>query len=155
DLFEEGPHVRVAHRRCAPAAGPDSRAHVVSYRVDYAVAGQGRTFMRDQIPNRISGGAANLGCSLPYSRRPLQARSPAPPRVLLSFAILLFALVLNAQAPPQLTSQQAQQLMSRSIELMESGGVALPELARAGAPLIENARQALAGIKSTSANLEF
>ena len=76
-------------------------------------------------------------------------------------AIFLVALSLAAQPPAakppaaQLNAQQAQQLMSRSIQLMESAGVALPELARAGAPLTENARQALANIRSTSANLAF
>jgi lysophospholipase L1-like esterase len=69
----------------------------------------------------------------------------------------LFAIALAAQPAPQqqLNGQRAQQLMSRSIQLMESTGVALPELARAGAPLAENARQALANVRSTSANLEF
>jgi lysophospholipase L1-like esterase len=38
---------------------------------------------------------------------------------------------------------------------MESAGVALPELARAGAPLVENARQAIENAKVASANLEF
>src|SRR5258708_30020621 len=69
--------------------------------------------------------------------------------------VLLLTFVLGAQTPRQLTAPQAQQLMSRSLELMEAAGVALPEMARAGAPLGENARQALAGVKSTSANLEF
>lgn len=45
--------------------------------------------------------------------------------------------------------------MARSIQLMESAGLALPELARAGAPLAENARQALDNLRSTPANLEF
>lgn len=76
-------------------------------------------------------------------------------RRLSAAGFLAFTLVAGAQAPQQLTSQQAQQLMSRSIELMESAGVALPELARAGAPIEENARQALASVISTSANLEF
>ena len=72
-------------------------------------------------------------------------------------ATLLFALVVAAQPAPQqpLNTQRAQQLMTRSVQLMESGGVALPELARAGAPLIENARQALANARSTSSNLTF
>jgi lysophospholipase L1-like esterase len=83
----------------------------------------------------------------PIDNRPQVANLP--------YILLAFTIVLSAQAPPPLTSQQAQQLMSRSIELMEAGGVALAELARAGAPLVENARQALASVKSTSANLEF
>lgn len=74
-----------------------------------------------------------------------------------SIGILLFTLTLAAQPaqPQQLSGQQAQQLLSRSIQLMESTGVALPELARAGAPLTENARQALANVRSTTANLAF
>ena len=71
------------------------------------------------------------------------------------FAIILLALGLAAQAPQRFNNQQAQQAMTRSIQLMESAGVALPELARAGAPLAENARQALTNIRSTSANLAF
>jgi len=71
-----------------------------------------------------------------------------------SIGIFVFALVLAAQPAPQqpLSGPEALQLMSRSIQLMESTGVALPELARAGAPLTENARQALANVRS-SANL--
>jgi lysophospholipase L1-like esterase len=71
--------------------------------------------------------------------------------------VLLFAFTLAGQAPQQqqLNAQQAQQLMSRSLQLMESTGVALPELARAGAPLTENAGQALANVRSTTANLGF
>jgi lysophospholipase L1-like esterase len=74
-----------------------------------------------------------------------------------SIGIFLFTLGLAAQAPQpqQLNAQRAQQLMSRSIQLMESTGLALPELARAGAPLAENARQSLASIRSTPANLTF
>jgi lysophospholipase L1-like esterase len=94
------------------------------------------------------------GCSqdwLPHKRKPSRFSMASYGRL----AIGLVALVLTAQTPRQLTTQQAQQLMSRSLELMEAAGVALPEMARAGAPLAENARQALAGVKSTSANLEF
>lgn len=72
------------------------------------------------------------------------------------FSLLLCVLGLAAQPAQQpLTSSQAQQLMTRSVQLMESAGVALPELARAGAPLAENARQAIENVKATSANLEF
>ena len=46
-------------------------------------------------------------------------------------------------------------LYARSIQLMESTGFALPDLSRAGAPLIENARQDLANVRTTPANAEF
>ena len=73
-----------------------------------------------------------------------------------AFGAATFALILGSQtAPQQITQQQAQELMVRSIALMESGGVALPELARAGAPLAENARQALNGAKTNAANMLF
>ena len=75
-----------------------------------------------------------------------------------SLGLFVFALSLAAQPPAQqqpLNAARAQQLMTRSIQLMESAGVALPELARAGAPLAENATQALENIKSTTANLAF
>ena len=68
---------------------------------------------------------------------------------------LAAALAAQPQAPQRFNAQQALQAMTRSVQLMESGGIALPELARAGAPLAENARQALANIRSTSANLAF
>ncbi len=72
------------------------------------------------------------------------------------FLFLAATLGLAAQTAQQpLTAEQAQQLMIRSVQLMESAGVALPELARAGAPLAENARQAIENVKATSANLQF
>lgn len=73
-------------------------------------------------------------------------------------ALAFISLTVAAQAPPSApvaNAQQAQQLMARAIQLMDAAGVALPELARAGAPLAENARQALANARSTAANLEF
>src|SRR5581483_135877 len=75
--------------------------------------------------------------------------------------LALLTVGLFAQAPTvapstqALNARQAQELMSRSIQLMDSAGVALPELAHAGAPLIENARQSLANARSSAANLEF
>src|SRR5258708_25194649 len=60
----------------------------------------------------------------PCPDRPIRNR----PQVANLPYILAFALVVSAQAPQPLTQQQAQQLMARSIELMEAGGVALPEL---------------------------
>jgi len=76
--------------------------------------------------------------------------------VLALLAAGLFAQTPASEPSPQaLNAGQAQQLMSRAIQLMESAGVALPELAHAGAPLIENARQALENARSSAANLEF
>lgn len=75
-------------------------------------------------------------------------------RSIAGLAILTLTVAAQPAAPP-LNAQRAAQLMDRSVQLMESAGVALPELARAGAPLVENARQALKGARSTSANLEF
>src|SRR5581483_7917324 len=72
------------------------------------------------------------------------------------FAVGLFAQIpRDAPASQPLNTKQAQELMSRCLQLMESAGGALPELAHAGAPLIENGRQALANARSSAANLEF
>lgn len=70
-------------------------------------------------------------------------------------ALPLLAVVASAQtAPPAsapgalMPDQQARALYTRTIQLMEAGGFAIPELARAGAPLIEN-------IKQTMESLDF
>ncbi|MGE5570293.1 MAG: GDSL-type esterase/lipase family protein [Rhodospirillales bacterium] len=55
-------------------------------------------------------------------------------------AWLLAALL--AQGQP-LSNKEAFELYGRTVQLMESTAVAIPELARAGAPVTENARQAL------------
>jgi lysophospholipase L1-like esterase len=58
---------------------------------------------------------------------------------------VLYFLVHLARAQPAsavLSNQDVNQLCGRLTELMESGGVAIPELQRAGAPVIENTRQA-------------
>lgn len=53
-------------------------------------------------------------------------------------------LPLSAQQPDAvLNDAQAKALYQRSLQLMESSGFAMPELARAGAPLMENMRQTL------------
>jgi lysophospholipase L1-like esterase len=53
-------------------------------------------------------------------------------------------LPLAAQQPDAvLNDAQAKALYQRSLQLMESSGFAMPELARAGAPLMENMRQTL------------
>ena len=64
----------------------------------------------------------------------------------LSFAVLLAGACAQAQTAtppnPLLNTRDQAQLCQRSLQLMEAGGVAIPELQRAAAPLIENARQA-------------
>ncbi len=57
------------------------------------------------------------------------------------WAALLLAASL-VQARP-LSNKEAFELYDRSVQLMESTAVVIPELARAGAPVTENARQAL------------
>ena len=71
----------------------------------------------------------------------------------------LLVVTLHAQPPqgPQalLNNRQALDLYGRVIQLMESTAVAVPELARAGAPLVENARQALVNLCANTANAQF
>lgn len=67
------------------------------------------------------------------------------------------ALCLHAQpATPSalLNTSQLLESYGRAIQLMESTGVALPDLARAGAPLVENARQILANIRTNPAGAD-
>jgi lysophospholipase L1-like esterase len=59
---------------------------------------------------------------------------------------------LPAACPQQrglLSNKEASELFGRAVQLMESTSVAIPELARAGAPLVENARQALITMRAT------
>jgi lysophospholipase L1-like esterase len=59
------------------------------------------------------------------------------------------ALLAAAQdTTPLMNARQAGDLCARAIQLMESSTVAVPELNRAGAPLIENARQALINLRA-------
>ncbi len=58
-------------------------------------------------------------------------------------AFALAAGLAAAQAPRPLSNREAFQLYGRVVELMESTAVAVPELSRAGAPVTENARQAV------------
>ncbi|MDQ2949209.1 MAG: SGNH/GDSL hydrolase family protein [Acidobacteriota bacterium] len=70
-------------------------------------------------------------------------------------SFLVAACILSAQAPapsPLLNNQQAVTLYTRSIQLMESTMFAVPDLQRAAAPLLENARQQLANIKVAPGN---
>jgi lysophospholipase L1-like esterase len=64
-----------------------------------------------------------------------------------AIAVLCAALIVApagiGQPTALLNTQAANQLFQRSIHLMESTSVAVPGLVRAGAPVLENARQAL------------
>ena len=55
---------------------------------------------------------------------------------------------LHAQQPAPLSNGDAFGLYERGVQLMESTSLVQPELARAGAPIIENARQAVATLRS-------
>jgi len=72
---------------------------------------------------------------------------------------LLLAVSLWAQQPAEqsalLGNKELLDLYARAIQLMESTGFAVPDLARAGAPLIENATKSLADVRSNPANAEF
>src|SRR3974377_397557 len=71
------------------------------------------------------------------------------------FCLCATALLVRAQDPPALMdARQAGDLYARCIKLMESSTVAIPELNRAGAPLIENARQALINLRARANNTE-
>ncbi len=61
---------------------------------------------------------------------------------------LLAAAAGLAQPAPQLADRQVEELAGRVLQLMESTKVAVPELARAGEPVAENARQALAAMRA-------
>ena len=72
--------------------------------------------------------------------------------------VCLFAVTLLASAQdsnPLLSAPQANELFVRSLQLMESTTVAIPELNRAGAPVIENARQALTNLRARPNNTEL
>ena len=79
--------------------------------------------------------------------------------------ILFVAAALWAQQPADQTAPPANtallankdllDLYGRAIQLMESGGFAVPDLARAGAPFLENATQGLARVRSNPASAEF
>lgn len=68
-------------------------------------------------------------------------------------ALLSVSLLSAQQAPPAtagakpLTQQEARTMYGRTVQLMESGGFAIPDLARAGQPLIENIRQTLESLE--------
>ncbi len=74
-------------------------------------------------------------------------------RILMNDRILgvaLLALVASWAAPAQtalLNNSQVNELCGRLGELMEAGGVAIPDLQRAAAPVIENTRQNCIGLR--------
>lgn len=69
------------------------------------------------------------------------------------FALAVAAGAAGQTAPPALApapllpDAEARQLYTRTVQLMEAGGFAAPELARAGAPLIENMKQTMESLE--------
>jgi lysophospholipase L1-like esterase len=61
--------------------------------------------------------------------------------------VACFSVAAQQPAPP-LSNADAFALYERAVQLMESTSLVQPELARAGAPIIENARQAVATLRS-------
>jgi len=74
------------------------------------------------------------------------------------FALVLCAAALHAQPPATpsalLNTNQLLEAYARSIQLMESTGVALPDLAYAGAPLVERARQYSGNVRADPVNAD-
>src|SRR6267378_2338118 len=68
-------------------------------------------------------------------------------------AVALFAQD-TPQPQPLLGNQQALDLFTRAVQLMESATIAVADLARPGAPLIENARQSSAKLRLQPGNAE-
>lgn len=69
------------------------------------------------------------------------------------FAILALALAsvpaARAQQEALLSSEEGLRLAGRAVQLMDSTRISIPELARAGAPVVENARQATETMNAT------
>ena len=76
-----------------------------------------------------------------------------------TLVLACFGAVLLAQQPasqrPLMGGAQLLASYERAVQLMESTTVAVPELARAGVPLIENARQALTNIRTNTASADY
>jgi lysophospholipase L1-like esterase len=64
----------------------------------------------------------------------------------------LWAAAALAQSSALLTNPDALALEQRTVQLIESTGLAVPGLARAGAPALEDARQALANLQTAPQN---
>ena len=63
-------------------------------------------------------------------------------------AMMLFAAAAWAQAPnPQMSAPDVNSLCARTAQLMEAGGVAIPDLRQASAPIIANFRQACSDLQ--------
>ncbi|MBS1873134.1 MAG: hypothetical protein JSU00_07955 [Acidobacteria bacterium] len=72
------------------------------------------------------------------------------------FCCLAAAVFASAQNPSALMpGAEANRVYARAIELMDSSAVAIPELNRAAAPLIENSRQALVNLRQRPNNVAF
>ena len=67
-----------------------------------------------------------------------------------ALACLLLSGSLAAQDRALLANPQAFELYARAVNLMESTSAAVPGLVRAGAPVIENARQSVATLRATA-----
>jgi lysophospholipase L1-like esterase len=66
---------------------------------------------------------------------------------LLLFSLACITAGQTAPAPAPLTDAQAEKACERALQLIEAGGVTMPETGRAGLPLLENMRQILESIK--------
>lgn len=67
----------------------------------------------------------------------------------------LAAVCAAQETRPLLNARQVNELFDRAIQLMEAAEVTVPEMNRAGAPLLENARQAALNLKQRSNNSQF
>jgi lysophospholipase L1-like esterase len=77
-------------------------------------------------------------------------------RLALITALFCAPLLLTAQPPAALmNAQQTNEFMARSLQLMEAAAVATPEMSRAGAPVVESARQASVNLRQRAGNTAF
>ncbi len=78
-------------------------------------------------------------------------------KLLLALALGCVLQAQPAAQPPSalLNNTQSLALYTRSLQLIESTMVAVPELSRAGAPLLENARQGVANLRLNAGNAAF
>jgi len=72
------------------------------------------------------------------------------PLVVLAALLSMPAMFAQAPAPPNplLPNAQVNQLCQRIVQLMDAGGVAVPDLQRAAAPIVENAKQSCATLEA-------
>lgn len=69
-------------------------------------------------------------------------------RILALIVFLALATAVYSQSSALLSAKDASALFSRTLQLIESTSAAVPGLSRAGAPVLENARQALLNLES-------